>query len=214
MSKYAALHRISKICARPGCGVNFGILVSPSRAEKQIFCSRECHNIASSADAGTPGRIQRMKEMRAKNISIIDIAIAEGITKQRVQQQLGKTGHLAVRTIRDPEILKRYDWIKAELEKNPRASQVARRLGVHYDVVRNAAKFHGIKLIAQEHPNRELKKKGMWKCSGPCRKIKKFSEYPNDSTRKSGKAPRCIECNRKLAKSYYWTHVAKNRSKA
>lgn len=194
--------RISKRCAN--CGKEFGSKLIPAEAKKRKYCSGKCSSLAQSAQLSDPGRIARMRAMRDQDppVSISEIGRREGgISRQRVQQLLGKTGHLASSGHAN---LERIRLIREAFEKDPNTSSVGQKLGLSTRTIYNAAKRHGFYPKSAMQLNRELLKKGKRRCSGPCKKIKHLKEFVRDRGRSGGRGIICLECDRKASKRRYW----------
>lgn len=141
---------------------------------------------------------KRRMALRKQKISIKDIAQIEGVSKQAVQQSIGKTGRLVKRPERHPE---RNRMIEEALLSGKKTTQIAGELGMSHGAIYRIGKRAGV--IKPVNVNRFLIPLGKFRCTGKCHKVKKLSEYGINRTEKHGRMRVCKKCNSKNVREAY-----------
>jgi hypothetical protein len=141
-------------------------------------------------------RKAKMLDMRAKRMTLQAIGDKMGISRERVRQEIGNTGHQAEVYILPEEEQKIVEMRKSGLLGH----EIVDKLGRTYNSVARVLKKHE---LPYAETNAVLFQQGKRKCSGKCHQVKPISEFGPCEGYPQGLATRCRECNRANSRFYY-----------
>ncbi len=139
----------------------------------------------------------KMLALREKNVSIGDIGKMFHISRQRVQQIIGNTGHRAKKPAPKANLVMRYSGRYKAGELGQR--EIAEATGIPVSSVNNILHTRGVTKFYTDR--RELLAMGKGRCYD-CKRVKRLELMGKDASRVLGYG-RCKLCNRKCQLEYY-----------
>lgn len=133
-------------------------------------------------------RKDEMIEMRNQRISLQEIADKYELSRERVRQIIGNTGHMAYPTY-TPELIQETITLR---QQGFSADEIGKQVGRRTDAVRRILHRNNIPVRIT---NRIRLAEGKRKCAR-CQEIKDLSEFGKMKTDALGTNPTCKICNR------------------